>query len=407
MQPQITLQKHEVPPHLQKYFQPKLCSSCYICHLVQIFDEVKRVLRDDGTCWINIADSYAGSGSGGGGNELGSKAWFNNRPTSNMRHPILKPKDLCLIPERLMIALQDAGWWVRSVIVWSKNNCMPSSVTDRPTTSHEYVILLAKSKKYYYDADAIREPSQANEESTTRATYGRYNAGKGAKRDRREGKPDFLQKVGNDYGGGCRNKRTVWNINTKPFSMEMCKACKRVYEGSEYRRLEKHGNNRVCAGCGQSDSWLSHFATFPPALVEPPILAGSSPQACEVCGAPWERVTNRKRLTRPELPKDDPRYRPNTYKGDYADINGKGDAGYTSVETKGWRPTCQCEQEGTGKSIVLDPFAGSGTTCAVAKKHGRAYIGIEANADYIKLAEARIAKAEREVEEEKRQMEMF
>ncbi len=152
---------------------------------------------------------------------------------------VYKPKDDAMIPHRLYGALMDDGWWGRSTICWQKLNVMPSPVKDRPTTSHEYVFLCSKSRKYYYDQGAIREPSQANEETKKRATYGRYDAETGnAKRDTRTGKPDYLQKVGNDYGGAYRNKRTVWTVNTKPYK-------------------------------------AAHFATFPPDLIRPMILAGS------------------------------------------------------------------------------------------------------------------------------------
>jgi hypothetical protein len=214
------------------------------------------------------------------------------------------------------------------------------------------------------------------------------------------------------YNPAGRNKRTVWNINTQPFAMEMCKACKTVYESGEYRRLEKHGDDRVCSECGEWDSWLSHFATFPEKLAEPPILAGSSARACEKCGAPWARVVEKNSPSKTESTGaklgwsnevGQKTSNPQTSKS----LHRHGGGVYSTAKSVGWRPTCECENEGTGKSIVLDCFAGSGTSCAVAERHGRGWIGIEANADYIKLAEARIANVEREVEEEKRQFDMF
>ena len=139
--------------------------SMYINHIVEIFREVKRVLRHDGVCFVNIGDSYmshAGDRSKVGGFQANPKqdrleAESSMAMKKQTTH-ILKDKDLCLIPFRLAIALQESGWWVRSVIIWSKNNPMPESVTDRPTESHEYILMLTKSARYYYDQEAVREP---------------------------------------------------------------------------------------------------------------------------------------------------------------------------------------------------------------------------------------------------------
>lgn len=264
----------------------------YIDHLVQIFRQVWRVLRDDGTLWLNIGDSYAGGNRGGNPDDSPFRKQATNRgslvaPTPIPPGSVLKPKDMVLIPFRLALALQADGWWVRSDIIWHKPSCMPSSVTDRPTTDFEHVFLLAKSKKYFYDQDAIREPmSEAtrarDQYSFNGAFKGQFGGTPGEERWQ-NGRPIEQPRF---YSAAGRNKRTVWSINPKPYAE-------------------------------------AHFATFPPKLVEPMILAGSA----------------------------------------------EGD-------------------------IVLDPFAGSGTTCAVAKEHRRRYIGIEANPEYITMAEKRIAEVQ-------------
>jgi len=131
----------------------------YIEKMVTVFREVKRVLRDDGTAWVNMGDSYVSkpSGSFGSGTRPGNGGDYReNKPVVN--YGFLKPKDLCGIPWRLAFALRADGWWLRSDIIWAKPNPMPESVTDRPTKSHEYVFLLAKAARYFYDADAVREP---------------------------------------------------------------------------------------------------------------------------------------------------------------------------------------------------------------------------------------------------------
>jgi len=150
-----------------------------------------------------------------------------------------------------------------------------------------------------------------------------------------------------------RNKRDVWTVTTKP------------YKGA-------------------------HYATFPPDLIKPCILAGAPETCCAKCGAPYERVVERDRKARNELPKDDPRYRPNTYHGSYENINGKGDAGYTFTQTLGFEPTCDCNA-GTSSGIVFDPFVGSGTTVATAIQLGRQGIGIDLSFKYLyENAKARV-----------------
>ena len=346
----------------------------YIAKMVEVFREVRRVLRSDGTVFLNIGDSYWSD-------TLSRKdpveSMWGNRPASDLnngrdnipnnnkrgglgkRPDGLKPKDLCLIPFRLAIALQEDGWWVRSDIIWSKKNPMPESVRDRPTKAHEYVFLLAKAQRYYFDADAVREA--AGEWSSAQGFSADGQARRGEAVGHRNGKGDHPTQMQSG-----RNIRTVWTIPTQPTPE-------------------------------------AHFATFPEALIVPCIKAGTSEKGCcPECGSPWERIIERDRKNRTELDKDDPRYRPNTYSGAYENINGKGDAGYTTVNTLGWQPTCKCQTTSEGAEgyyspypipcTVLDPFFGSGTTGIVAKKLQRNCIGIELNAEYIKIAEKRIEK---------------
>ena len=197
----------------------------YVDQMVEVFREVWRVLKDDGTLWLNIGDSYSGSGKGPAGN-LG--AAHNERHMEHKHSAIvpdgLKPKDLVGIPWRLAFALQADGWYLRQDIIWHKPNPMPESVTDRCTKSHEYVFLLSKSRQYFYDHEAIKEP----------AIYAGDD--RGARTDsRRNTKMNSMSGV----TGETKNKRDVWTVATKP------------YKGA-------------------------HFAVMPEALVEPCILAGSA-----------------------------------------------------------------------------------------------------------------------------------
>jgi DNA modification methylase len=267
-----------------------------------------------------------------------------------------KPKDLMMIPSRVAIALQDDGWWLRSDIIWHKTTAMPEPVTDRPVSAHEHIFLLAKSERYFYDAEAIREPLKPK----TLTTFGIKHRSQGN---------DALGRVKSDNWGSSieerkprltadgeiagANKRNVWPIASQPY----------------------HG---------------AHFATFPPKLIEPCILAGASPKACEYCGAPWQRITCKELAANPG----------GGQKRASTTQPGNSPIGATSVfrtgmsrvsHTAGWEPTCTCSNQGMGKCIVLDPFMGAGTVALVALQFGRDYLGIEINQQYINLANERIA----------------
>ena len=209
----------------------------FVDNLVQVFREVKRVLRDDGTVWLNLGDSYAGPkgnnrGEGaGGGQKRGELMGFNNIKTKVPKE--LKQKDLVGIPWRVAFALQQDGWYLRQDIIWHKPNPMPESVTDRCTKAHEYIFLLSKQAKYYYDHEAIREDCEGVDEKQWAEDYeavgsvlqGESNAE--IKRTKRYNKD----------GSFKRNKRSVWTVTTKPYKE-------------------------------------AHFATFPMDLIKPCVLAG-------------------------------------------------------------------------------------------------------------------------------------
>jgi DNA modification methylase len=323
----------------------------YVANMVNVFREVRRVLKPSGTCWLNLGDSYNSSsqnnhGKGGTKEQPGltPEEWAGHRPNV----PGLKPKDLVGIPWRVAFALQADGWYLRSDIIWAKPNPMPESVTDRPTKSHEYLFLLTKSARYYFDADAVRE----NFADERMGNPGRYRWTYGQATGKGSGDTSLLKADGMVEGWtkgaeqGGRNIRSVWNIATRP------------YPGA-------------------------HFAVFPPELPERCIKAGSSEKGvCPECGVPWERVVERAAV--------EGRRDPGGVIG-MADAGMyKGRAGSTTFSTTGWRPSCAHIAE-PDHAVVLDPFAGSGTVGLVANRLSRRAILIDLNPEYLKQQMARNA----------------
>jgi len=312
----------------------------YVAKMVEVFAEVRRVLRPDGTLWLNLGDSYAnnkGSDLPGTNALVGSTKKGVQRAVK--RVPAvwgLKPKDLVGIPWRVAFALQSDGWYLRQDIIWHKPSPMPESVRDRCTKAHEYVFLLSKSERYFFDAVAI------SEEAAKGSAGSRFDVGKTAEHQLLRSSSKSRHET------GSRNRRSVWTVSTKPY-----------------------------AG--------AHFATMPWDLAETCILAGTSAEGCcSSCGSPLVRQTARTKLKRE---------RPNAYvkrTGEEGTGNScANDVAGVAVETIGWRPTCGCNAQ-VAPAVVLDPFAGSGTTLGVAVAHGRSAVGCELNPDYVGLIDERV-----------------
>lgn len=305
-------------------------------------------------------------------------------------HLGFKQKDLIPIPALVALALQADGWYLRRDIIWMKPNPRPESVEDRPTCSHEYVFLLSKSERYFYDHYAIMEEQDTPEGDKSHHAFG----APGGKVARVTGRTNMSG--GRWEPTGYRNKRDVWIIPTQALTLEMCEQCKMIYTQGRYRRLKyidtETERKRICAECGEMN-WLSHFAVFPEKLAEVCILAATSEKGtCAECGQGWRRVVNRS--TR--------------FEGHSAqagrtaeDINRTGkwagrQDGKTikmgpvpEVETIGWEPDCGCGAD-VAPAVVLDPFMGSGTTGLVAWRLGRNFVGFDLNEDYCRLANHRI-----------------
>lgn len=319
-------------------------------------------MRKDGSIWCNLGDSYASTGRSDRKESPGVGAiQAMKKPGRDIRWKAgggsnfswtlpggQKPKDLIGIPWRVALALQADGWWLRSDIIWSKPNPMPESVTDRPTRSHEYVFLLTKSSKYFYDADAVREPhARLWDESNAGSWAHIENQPKGSKAGHHSGPYPLPNPSG-------RNLRSVWHIATQPFPE-------------------------------------AHFATFPQALVEPCIKAGTSEKGCcAECGSPWERVIEtsyRNDTTKSGRPAEGNNVKGGQDQG--AKVFASGVRTRRIDTTLGWQPTCNHNSDPI-PCTVLDPFAGSGTVGVVCIKLGRSFVGIELKPDYCDMANKRV-----------------
>lgn len=319
----------------------------YVDHAVEVFREVRRVLRPDGTLWLNLGDSYATGAGGVHKAEQSGKAGPRIKTTGPMSQPNrtpqpgLKPKDLCGIPWRVAFALQADGWWLRQDIIWSKPNPMPESVRDRPTCAHEYLFLFARSERYCYDADAIRERAETDALRRPYGSEGSWQLDGRPVEQRPNGKAPKIKVPGGwDIGEGAhgtihRSGRTEAAYTTigakgdaKTFRGGGAYTRGRSFDNSAEVERDSHGNQpNVTFSRNKRSVWNvasepfpeAHFATFPPRLIVPCILAGSP-------------------------------------------------------------------RGGT----VLDPFGGAGTTGLVADRLGRDAILIELNPDYAAMARRRI-----------------
>jgi hypothetical protein len=326
------------------------------------------VLREDGTLWLNLGDSYAATSKNRTYEQAVAACTLAGSPNGNasllrQQNKIvagMKPKDLCMIPWRVALALQADGWWLRSVICWAKKSPMPESVTDRPTSSWEPIFLMAKSERYFYEAEAVKEAAvqtgtqvrkAANGSTLGGGAYGRSHLGDAIPEHERRATVDGPDSVVET--SGTRNQRNVWHLGPEP-----------------YRE--------------------AHFATFPTEIPRRAIKAGTSEKGCcAACGAPWVRVVSVEYVKSPVHGEGSTTGKPDCPHGmtGMPRLNKK-------TGTTGWEPGCTCGA-GVVPCVVLDPFLGSGTTVAVARELGRHGVGCELNPEYAALARERIGKAER------------
>lgn len=307
----------------------------FVSALADVFDEVRRVLKPEGTLWLNLGDSYAGGRTGradadrrGVDGFTGGRKFEGEAFAQRSVPPGLKPKDLIGIPWRVAFELQKRGWYLRSDIIWHKPNPMPESVTDRPTKAHEYLFLLSKSERYYYDKDAVAEPTKAD----TQARYARGRSDHHKYADGGPGNQTIAKSFAAQLGREGPNSRMHKDRDPAHLRYSSGNKTRRIADGKDRCRLVKSGVPWSDTGTGRNRRTVwniatkpykgAHFATFPPKLIEPCILAGSP----------------------------------------------KG-------------------------GLVLDPFNGAGTTGLVSLQHGRRYVGIELNPAYARMAYERIENA--------------
>jgi len=367
----------------------------YVEHLVAVLREVRRVLRDDGTLWLNLGDTYAAARPMPGRTDYqrmyadagalakkrvcaekqsrckicGRMTRWNGMAWECTHGPKgYKPKDLCEIPSDVVRALRADGWWLRSRIPWLKRNAMPESTTDRPTSAVEYLFLLTPGPRCFYDGEAVKVDASLKTKCPSQPS-------RGFKTQANAIHPEVS-------GHG-------WADADQPYRPNSRARRNSDWFFESWQGLYDEGDGPLALIVNPAAYKGAHFATFPPKLVDPCIRAGTSEKGCcPTCGAPWERVVERKPVGDWNACRDE-RLR----RGHNASDGLSGDNFYrewVQPSTLGWRPTCDCPAADPVPCLVLDPFAGSGTTLAVALQLGRRAVGIDVKAEYLALAVERI-----------------
>jgi DNA modification methylase len=413
------------------------CGECYVCHIVLACSGVWRVLRDDGTFWLNLGDGYGG----GNGNTLGSefvgtsnKKRLLSKSYDDQKRPIsnLAAGNLVGAPWRVALALQADGWVLRQEVIWYKPSPMPESITNRCTKAHEHLFMFSKGKSYFFDQEAIKEPQARS--SIVRAKGGvsglHKNIHGAPGQPPHRGLVNVPREPDQDrIVPAMSNKRSVWTVDDEAALANWLSERDPALLAQFLGEAKGKGSVwKVAAGKGYAGA---HFATYPPGLIRPCIRAGTSAYGCCVeCAAPFRRIVEKRQVARS---------RPNEYVKRTGE-SGTGNACNNTVAgvesiTLGWSPTCTCdgmlrigdcptepskkpnETEAkwetrvgkrwrkardmweltwsnvkyqyadlpTNPCIVLDPFVGSGTTAEVCIEEGRYCWGIDLSAEYLDL----------------------
>lgn len=378
--------------------------------LVRIFREVRRVLKPTGTMWLNLGDCYISRPHGGGGSH-DPKSRARDRSVERIgicnRSPVdgYKSKDMVGQPWMLAFALRTDGWYLRRDIIWHKPNCMPESAGDRPTTAHEYLFLLSKSEHYFYDSIAVMEPTTGNSHSRGRGVnpkaVGGWQLGPGSHTAVEHSTRKIQEPAQVRLHRPGKNSRIHRDIDPSHQTPAKIRAKQNRSFSAAVTSIVDQRNCRSVWTIPTAPYRGSHFATFPPRLAERCILAGSSAGGCcSMCGEPWLRITNKTPLPRvATTQRQDAKWTEIEQRRNRMDNHQRGVLGSgVSHNTKaspiailGWKQSCECTLVSDPvPSVVLDPFAGAGTTLMVAKRLGRDSIGIELNVEYAAMANDRI-----------------
>lgn len=359
--------------------------------LVEVYRGVWRVLRDDGVCWVNLGDSYCSTdkwGSGGSNNGKHVKAEDGTVPSWAVRakrKPIagLKPKDLMGMPWRVALALQADGWYLRDAVIWHKPCPMPGSQQDRCTTAYEFIFQLTKRPRYFFDIEAIKEPTKPK--TFTANTVPVKDSAEPMGNDFGQNWNRDIAKNGGRYHPVTSTPRNVWDLKWTEDDLPVLLAyMNQRHDGEDVWTMASGGFKE------------SHFATFP---IELPLrcIKASTPSkgCCSACGAPWQRITERTALKR-ERPNELTKRTGEDGTGNHCANTVAG----VEARTVGWEPTCECGRGGqtTFSELpvvpcrVLDPFNGAGTTAVAARRLGVDYVGCELNEEYIDMSYRRLSR---------------
>jgi DNA modification methylase len=393
----------------------------FTANLVEVFREVRRVLRPDGLLFVNLADSFSGSGGAGGDYNAGGlregqpkfvgTARASRAPSAkdgygkhNYRQddksirpiaPSIRPKSLIGIPQRFALAMVDDGWIWRAELPWIKRNPMPSSAGDRPSVSHEWFLMFSREEKYFWDMDAVRSrtvtPATGNtwEKRKANGTPMRYGTDAAAQSADRMG----VSAAGRSY----RTADMFYSGLDEAIEEQRAYLAHLEKIRADGGLLLDEGGDPMALCINTQGSSLEHYAGYPVKLVDPLIRAATSERGvCEKCGAPWVRKT-----------KDSPAYAAIkartdwTKQGEWVQTGsnyGKMPHQRTTAEkiTTGWSASCSCNA-GTVPAVVLDPFSGTASTGAAALRRGRSYVGIELNGEYAEMSRKRLASETQQV----------
>jgi len=363
----------------------------YTDNLVAVFREVKRVLRKDGVLLLNLADCYNGSQKGYNGNgtwydRTGTKQHTNIGSIGLMPTDVqdFKPKDLIPVSWTVAMALQQDGWFLRQAFNWLKWNTMPGSQQDRPTTSHEYWFLFSKSRHYYWDHHAITIPLKG--ESIRRNQSGWHG---NEDRDYVDGPQNHMSEYFGSDKAKSQTSRTYRTSDTFVAGLDdYIKGVELFLK--ELRRIRDNGtglltdlDGDIMASVFNTEGYEGkHYATFPSSMIEPFVRAGSSERTCEICNTPWETVVEETPYE-PEIVDIGVRHVDASRKDKQRKLSGREYNDQKRTKITGWRTTCKHDNTGTGKSIVLDPFVGSGTTVKVAMSLQRSAVGLDLSYKYL------------------------